>query len=89
MRAVDWPRATCLLTMTLRSLDVNRAARANCSSAILVVAALSERATAPPPANSDMMRQLLACDGVAFFGAAPRPIDGHRFGLCGSRNAEE
>jgi hypothetical protein len=42
-RAVmDWPRATFLLTMTLRSLDVNQAARANCSSAILVVAPFSE-----------------------------------------------
>ncbi len=42
-RAVmDWPRATFLLTMTLRSLDVNQAARANCSSAILLVAPFSE-----------------------------------------------
>ena len=42
-RAVmDWPRATFLLTMTLRSLDVNQAARANCSSAILVVAPINE-----------------------------------------------
>ncbi len=42
-RAVmDWPRATFLLTMTLRSLDVNQAARANCSSAILVVPPFSE-----------------------------------------------
>jgi hypothetical protein len=39
---MDWPRATFLLTMTLRSLDVNQAARANCSSAILVVAPFSE-----------------------------------------------
>ena len=36
-RAVmEWPRATFLLTMTLRSPE-NQAARANCSSAILVV----------------------------------------------------
>ena len=42
-RAVmDWPRATFLLTMTLRSLDVNQAARANCSSAILLVPPFSE-----------------------------------------------
>ena len=42
-RAVmDWPRATFLLTMTLRSLDVNQAARANCSSAILVFAPFYE-----------------------------------------------
>jgi hypothetical protein len=43
-RAVmDWPRATFLLTMTLRSLDVNQAARANClGSAILVVAPFYE-----------------------------------------------
>jgi len=41
-RAVmDWPRATFLLTMTLRSPE-NQAARANCSSAILVVAPFSE-----------------------------------------------
>ena len=40
--AVDWPRATFLLTMTLRSLDVNQAARANCSSAILVFAPINE-----------------------------------------------
>jgi hypothetical protein len=39
---MDWPRATFLLTMTLRSLDVNQAARANCSSAILVVPPFSE-----------------------------------------------
>lgn len=42
-RAVmDWPRAALLLTMTLHSLDVNQAVRANCSSAILVVAPFSE-----------------------------------------------
>ncbi len=41
-RAVmEWPRATFLLTMTLRSPE-NQAARANCSSAILVVAPFSE-----------------------------------------------
>jgi hypothetical protein len=39
---MDWPRATFLLTMTLRSLDVNQAARANCSSAILLFAPFSE-----------------------------------------------
>jgi hypothetical protein len=39
---MDWPRATFLLTMTLRSLDVNQAARANCSSAILLVPPFSE-----------------------------------------------
>ena len=32
---VEWPRATFLLTMTLRSSDRDQAARANCSSAIL------------------------------------------------------
>ena len=42
-RAVmDWPRATFLLTMTLHSSDRNQAARANCSSAILVVAPFYE-----------------------------------------------
>ncbi len=42
-RAVmDWPRATFLLTMTLRSSEMNQAARANCSSAILVGAPFSE-----------------------------------------------
>ena len=42
-RAVmDWPRATFLLTMTLHSSDRNQAARANCSSAILVVPPFSE-----------------------------------------------
>ena len=41
-RAVmDWPRATFLLTMTLHSPE-NQAARANCSSAILVGAPFSE-----------------------------------------------
>ena len=41
-RAVmEWPRATFLLTMTLHSPE-NQAARANCSSAILVVAPFSE-----------------------------------------------
>jgi hypothetical protein len=39
--AVEWPRATFLLTMTLRSPE-DQAARANCSSAILVVAPFSE-----------------------------------------------
>jgi len=42
-RAVmEWPRATFLLTMTLHSSDRNQAARANCSSAILVVPPFSE-----------------------------------------------
>ena len=41
-RAVmDWPRATFLLTMTLHSPE-NQAARANCSSAILLVPPFSE-----------------------------------------------
>ena len=41
-RAVmEWPRATFLLTMTLHSPE-NQAARANCSSAILVVPPFSE-----------------------------------------------
>ena len=42
-RAVmDWPRAALLLTMTLYSSEMNQAARANCSSAILLVAPFSE-----------------------------------------------
>jgi hypothetical protein len=42
-RAVmEWPRATFLLTMTLHSSDRNQAARANCSSAILVVSPFYE-----------------------------------------------
>jgi hypothetical protein len=35
-------RDLLMLTMTLRSLDVNQAARANCSSAILVFAPINE-----------------------------------------------
>jgi hypothetical protein len=38
---MDWPRATFLLTMTLHSPE-NQAARANCSSAILLGAPFSE-----------------------------------------------
>ena len=42
-RAVmDWPRAALLLTMTLLPSEMNQAARANCSSAILWVAPFSE-----------------------------------------------
>ncbi len=42
-RAVmDWPRAALLLTMTLLPSEMNQAARANCSSAILLVAPFSE-----------------------------------------------
>ena len=42
-RAVmDWPRATFLLTMTLHSSDRNQAARANCSSAILLFSPFNE-----------------------------------------------
>jgi len=39
---VEWPRATFLLTMTLRSSEMNQAARANCSSAILLVSPFNE-----------------------------------------------
>src|SRR6056297_1678542 len=39
---VEWPRATFLLTMTLHSSEKDQAARANCSSAILLVSPFSE-----------------------------------------------
>ena len=39
---VEWPRATFLLTMTLHYLIKDQAARANCSSAILLVSPFNE-----------------------------------------------
>ena len=81
-RAVmDWPRATFLLTMTLRSLDVNQAARANClGSAILVVAPFYES----EQLGSQTRTALLTSKPVSPVIVIPMSGTAYRLGAAGS-----